>query len=606
MFVNSNHRWLQFILLLTIPVCMLESMQAAEAVAEAVSQGIVSFYAQHCNPDYPEKFVETACLKIVKERGEPYLQQQYNADLLRRNLYKSDILKQINGFCTTLANIYIHNSFFKKSYAMQLHHQDLKDWFAQDIITAARLLDVYEQDRKLLTQDYATKPMDSVRVINGKKSVAYELYVLHETKRLYDLGMRAADAPVTSALNLDSYLKDKHLSGFLKYIQGFAQDSFNPTLYCMSIEVVRQQSGLPTQEWSTIEYNKVCGFYNSIDLITGATKHFDFRYKNFVEPFLLTLVSKRVFDKSLFDRDSVGGQITRTICKSLFADFYAQWLVKKFDDTVCFPMLQDYQRVFKQQYDCFSQDGRAILLLRQRERETDQWTAEKVNVAMGLIGAHLLGLAHKLKKEACVEGVQTILAQREKLQADSKEWGVAVEHVENCRLAYEKRLHEWFALLEQKNNIMREHRLETLNFVARQLEQKNSGLQQQREQNRLRALLNGWSQEIKRNRIFKEDVSPDTISNSSEQQSVPLIAPVQQGEIRVRRHDPYAVGVLQKNESVGLPVNVDVPMANLRKIYFNGRPVVGVESDEGLFLMPYGIQFASVPGNTQSLMPVDE
>lgn len=172
------------------------------------------------------------------------------------------------------------------------------------------------------------------------------------------------------------------------------------------------------------------------------------------------------------------------------------------------------------------------------------------------------GSLQKSRMKTWIEfvGLQRLVKQqRAKLQVDSAAWKTAVEHVENQRLAYEQRLDDGLALVDQAHNVMRKYRSEKLIFVAGQLEQKNHDLQEQREHDGLRAIFAGWCQGIKKNSMTQSVVSPDTMSNSSGEQAALSTGSVQQGssvaetdhvvvvaqpvgvvELPTRRNNPYA------------------------------------------------------------------
>jgi len=626
MFILSpfSFRLIQFFVLLIIPLFTHNCDQKID-----IPQEIVSFYVQHCNSDYPEKFVETACLKVAKEHGLLYLQQQYKADLSKKNLSKSDAFKQINGFCTTLANVYIHNPFFKQRYTKEQYRTALQEHFSDTNVTADIVLDAYQKDRSAITMDYDKKPY-VVYFEDGVQSLAAGLYIICEKERLRSSYGVICSMSVPEAPYLERNLNDVALRSFLSETKEQVGDTFCPNLYSMGIEVVKQQTGLPTSKWGQIETQKVCDFYNSMDAIIFETGARDVRYLKYAEELLLRCISKKIFANTALDR-SCGAVAVRHLFQCVLNSCYGEWLVKNFDVTVCSSIKQDYEQAFKQQYDCYSQDGRANVLLSQRQREMDQLILEKDKVVLGMVGSCLFDRAHQLKQTACAHEAQGMLAQRQKLQSGSQEWVVAAEKLEknrknvelvlqggidmmqlakqglcdvdgvgveylsqkNNRSLQKSGMQKWMYFvaskkqqraqadtLAQQNDLVvlkpyfaryysaiqdKKHQRQ-LHAVADQLVQKNHGLQHQREQNWLRAMLVGCYQLIKKN--SKSHISPETMSNSSVEQVSPVTVFVQQGS---------SVAAVELDVSVAVPeVGVGATVVGLSNSRVNNpyAPVV--------------------------------
>jgi len=116
---------------------------------------------------------------------------------------------------------------------------------------------------------------------------------------------------------------------------------------------------------------------------------------------------------------------------------------------------------------------------------------------------------------------------RQKFEIDSAAWKAAQQKLETERTVYEQRLNDGAALVEQTNSAACECAAEKLHSVADLLAQSNRGLQQQQEQNLLRAMLVGCYQVIKKNSQSK--VSYETIRNSSSEHASPTTDSVVQG-----------------------------------------------------------------------------
>jgi len=698
-FSNFSCRLTYIFVLLTIPFSVHSSDQQVQIPTE-----IVFFYAKHCSLDYPEKFVETACLKVVREHGLPYLHKQYSADLPKKNLSKSDVFKQISGFCTTLANVYMHNPFFKQRYNKQQYSDGFKEHFSDTSITADMVLNAYQKDRNAITMDYDQKRFVAF-FDDGMPSLAGGLYLLCERERLRSDYEDVHNISVPEAPYLTSNLNDPVLSSFLAETKEQVGDSFSPNLYSMGIEVVKQQTGLPTSKWGQVETQKVCDFYNSMDSMISEICVHDARYAQCATELLSRCISKRIFANTALDL-SCRAVATRHIFQCVLKNDYEQWLLKKFDTTVCAPFGHEYARRAQSLLNCFSQDAQATLLLCQRDREMAQLQTAKQKEFLGVMRGLLLDTAYNLKQTACTQEEQGMLAQRAKLQADSQEWIAAAEQLEKSRAGfelgvqsgidmlqlakqgvrdvgavgveylaqknngsvqksrmqtwiefvagkkqqraaadtlaqknalvvlnpyltrfmqviphrkelrqkfeidsaawkaaqqkletertvYEQRLNDGAALVEQTNSAACECAAEKLHSVADLLAQSNRGLQQQQEQNLLRAMLVGCYQVIKKNSQSK--VSYETMSNNSSTEEalqltvsmrygssvdgvdqlevVPVQGTVVAQRLRGRTHNPYAAKVLPDMQSQ-LMLPGYTQRADLPPDYYRGQGLV--------------------------------